>query len=155
MGGILANEIKSHKYTVINVVGVSMQPLLYQGTTQVVVKQSVGELFPNDIVLYRRGKDEQVLHRVIRVGESCYYIRGDNCIGMEKIPKADVFAVVTKIYRKGRYIEMDDPAYLRYVAFWNTSFPLRLFCFRLRGIAGSIKRRMEKIWSKIKRQSNS
>lgn len=122
-----------------------MRPLLYQGRTHVVVEQVVGVLRPNDLPIYRRGDGKYVLHRIISVGEGCYYIRGDNCIGMEIVPQQQVIGVVTRIYRNGKYLEMNDQNYLRYVSVWNAIYPLRSLWLRLRGVLSSIKSRVVRV----------
>lgn len=106
-------------------VGNSMEPLLYNRNTHVFVKKAEGNLHRNDIPLYKRPSGEYVLHRIIRVSEDHYYIRGDNRNYLEKVPKDWVFGVVTKIYRKGKYISVTDPGYRLYVFLWNLIYPFR------------------------------
>ena len=57
--------------------GVSMKPMLYQNRDLVVIEKVKDRLKKGDVVLYRRGKD-YVLHRIVRVSEDGYVIRGDN-----------------------------------------------------------------------------
>ncbi len=106
-------------------VGDSMEPLLYNRKTHVFIRKVDRELRRNDIPLYRRPTGEYVLHRIIRVGKDHYYIRGDNRVGLEEVPKDWILGVVTQIYRKGKYISVTDPGYRLYVFFWNFTYPVR------------------------------
>ena len=106
-------------------VGDSMEPLLYDRKTHVFLRKPEGELRRNDIPLYRRPTGEYVLHRIIRVGEDCYYIRGDNRTGLEEVPKDWVLGVVTQIYRNGKYISVTDPGYRLYVFCLHLVYPFR------------------------------
>ena len=106
-------------------VGNSMEPLLYNRSTHVFIKKAEGDLRRNDIPLYKRPSGQYVMHRVIRVSKDHYYTRGDNRGYLEKVPKAWVLGVVTKIYRKGKYISITDPGYRLYVFLWNLIYPFR------------------------------
>ena len=60
--------------------GISMRPLLRQGRDIVVIKRPMFPLKAGDVPLYRvKGKNELVLHRILKVREDgVYIIRGDN-----------------------------------------------------------------------------
>ena len=60
-----------------------MLPLLKQGRDSFTVREvKQGESCKLwDVVLYKRGTDQYVLHRIIKVYEDFYDILGDNCIG--------------------------------------------------------------------------
>ena len=61
--------------------GVSMMPLLRQGRDAVRLVKPQRPLKKMDIVLFERPDGQLVLHRIIRIRNGEYYIRGDNCIG--------------------------------------------------------------------------
>ena len=82
---------KYHTLTYKNV-GVSILPLLKQGRDSFTVREvKQGESCKLwDVVLYKRGTDQHVLHRIIKVYDDSYDILGDNFIGIERgIPKTD------------------------------------------------------------------
>ena len=56
-----------------------------------------------DVALYRRDQS-YVLHRVIRVADGHYLIRGDNTYSLETVPDEAVIGVLTSFKRKGREI---------------------------------------------------
>lgn len=94
--------------------GVSMLPMLKTGRDTIVVKKKEGRLRPLDVALYRRG-EKYVLHRVIRVLDGGYLIRGDNCYEDELVRESDVFGVLTEYFKKDERIDCNtDEKYLKY-----------------------------------------
>ncbi len=109
---------------VYKVKGVSMLPMLRQNQDLVVIVPPVGRLKKYDVALYRRGK-AYVLHRVIRVKQNGYLIRGDNTYALEDVPDAAVLGVLTDFTRNGKPYSVDSAAYRRYVRFWHAVYPAR------------------------------
>ncbi len=107
--------------------GVSMRPMLKQDRDLITVAVPEGRLKPLDVALCRRGPS-YVLHRVIRVEEPYYLIRGDNTYALEKVPFDAVIGVLTGFQRKGVSHSVTDKGYLRYARVWNAIYPLRA-CF--------------------------
>lgn len=118
-------QLNAGKTVISYTVGDSMEPLLYNRKTHVFIRKAEGTLKRNDIPLYRRPTGEYVLHRIIRVGDDCYYIRGDNRVGLETVPKDWVLGVVTQIYRNGKYISVTDFGYRMYLFFLHLTYPFR------------------------------
>ena len=114
--------------------GVSMLPMLRQNRDLVIIEPPKGRLWPKDVALYRRGKD-YVLHRVIRVENGYYLIRGDNTYALEKVPDQAVLGVLTGFVRKGKQHRVTDRGYLLYVHVWCVLYPLRYLFARTRWLA--------------------
>ena len=95
--------------------GVSMRPMIVSGRDVVVIEKKKGRLKPLDVALYMRNDKDYVLHRVLKVVEKGYIIRGDNCYSDEKVREEDVIGVLTQYFKKEKPIMMDDKNYLRYV----------------------------------------
>ena len=95
--------------------GVSMRPMIVSGRDVVVIEKKKGRLKPLDVALYMRNDKDYVLHRVLKVVEKGYIIRGDNCYSDEKVKEEDVIGVLTQYFKKEKPIMMDDKNYLRYV----------------------------------------
>ena len=139
---------KFHTLTYKNV-GVSMLPLLKQGRDSFTVR----EVKPDescklwDVVLYKRGTDQYVLHRIIKVYDDSYDILGDNCIGIEcGIPKADVLGVMTDFTHKGKQYKTYDRRYQLYVWLWCRPYKLRIFLKKIRMRLQSVLRKMNRSW---------
>lgn len=94
--------------------GVSMEPMLDQKTDRVIIEKITGRLLPGDVALYRRG-DSYVLHRVIEVLPGGYLIRGDNCIGTEKVSDPQVIGRLCAVQRNGSLIEVTDALNRKYM----------------------------------------
>ena len=104
--------------------GVSMRPMLRQNRDLVVIRVPKKRLEPMDVALYRRG-EAYVLHRVIRVGDGYYLIRGDNTYALEKVPDSAVIGVMTGFQRNGKEYDAGDRAYRIYARFWQGIYPVR------------------------------
>ena len=121
--------------------GISMKPLLCQERDLVLIQVPSSRLRKNDVAVYKRG-DAYVLHRVIRVMEDHYLIRGDNTYALEKVPDAAVIGVMTGFQRKGKRYTTEDRWYRWYVRFWNFIYPLRYEGKILHRFAARIARRV-------------
>lgn len=128
----LEKEILSGKPVVTMTSGDSMEPLLYDHSTRVVIWKAEGPLKKGDLPVYRRPSGEFVMHRIIRVDADNYYTRGDNRAGLEKVPREWVLGVVTEIYRKQRHIYVTDWSYRLYTRVWNLLYPVRYILYKAR-----------------------
>ena len=96
--------------------GSSMEPLLRQGRDLfTVTKKSSDRCRVGDVVLFRH-RGSYVLHRVIRVREDGYVCRGDNAVGTETVPEAEVLGVMTSFVRDGKTYRTDDAVCRAYTA---------------------------------------
>ena len=121
--------------------GVSMEPMLRQNRDLVVIEVPDGRLKRYDVAFYRR-REAYVLHRVIRVTEDGYRIRGDNTYSIEIVPESDIIGVLTGFCRKGKEYTTDNRAYRRYVRFWCAIYPIRALWVRCRRLGGKILRKL-------------
>ncbi len=135
-----ADILKEGKPLVAFTRGSSMKPLLREGKTSVFIEPVSRELKRGDIPLYLRYDGRYQLHRIIKVNDDHYLIRGDNCIDSEKVSKDKVLGVVTEIYRNGKIIKITDPLYLIYVNIWMAAAPVRILIYSiLRSVKKVIK----------------
>ena len=110
----------------------------------IVVTKKDGRLKPLDVALYKRG-EHYILHRVLKVTDTGYIIRGDNCYADEIVPEECILGVLTEFFRKDEHYFCDDKKYLRYVRRRLKSYPVRRFYVRVKG---KIKRIVKKILGK-------
>ncbi len=122
-------------------VGVSMLPMLKARRDTIVVLKKESRLKELDVALYTRGKDV-VLHRVIRVLEDGYLIRGDNTYQDEYIKEDEVFGVLTEFFQADKHILCTDEKYLKYAKKRVKSYPRRRFFVRLKGKAVKVFRKI-------------
>lgn len=96
--------------------GVSMLPLIKQGTDSVVLV-SLGDVAVNDMVLYRRDDGQFVLHRVVKIKGDEYVMCGDNQYELEYgIKRKHLLAGVSCIYHGEQRVSFDSDEYKSYVA---------------------------------------
>ncbi len=93
--------------------GVSMRPLLRHRRDTIIVTPITERLKKYDVALYQRG-EAYVLHRVIKVLDNSYIIRGDNCILLEQVKDEEILGKLTGIYRKEKQVKMDGFGYKLY-----------------------------------------
>lgn len=111
---------------VIHPHGVSMWPMIRNGTDSVVINPVDGRLKKYDIPLYIDNRGRYVVHRIIKVTEKGYVICGDGLYEIEyDITDKNIIGVVTGFFRKEKYISCDNKKYVRYVHFWVDNFYLR------------------------------
>ena len=135
----IEQEIRSGKIVIALTYGDSMEPLLYNKSTRIVIQKVNSELNKNDLPVYKRESGEFVMHRIIKKDDDFYYTRGDNRVGLEKIPKEWVFGVVTEIHRKNKHFFVSDKKYKLYVNIWNFIYPIRYIFMKFRSKIKRIK----------------
>lgn len=112
--------------------GVSMWPMLLNRQSVVEIHSLEYQPKRYDVVLYIRGDEQGVIHRVLRRKEDHYIIIGDNCWRLERVPLDHVVGIATRFYRKGYWYSVSDWRYLVYVHLWTDLLFLRRPLFYLR-----------------------
>lgn len=97
--------------------GDSMEPLLHHQSSIVVIEAANAPLNRYDVALYRRPTGAYVLHRVVKVLDGAYLIRGDNRLCQEQVPADWVIGVMTGFYadQSETYISCQSSAYQAYL----------------------------------------
>lgn len=107
--------------------GVSMMPMLRQGTDSVVLSPAPEVLKKYDLPLYQREDGKYILHRIVDAGAT-YTCVGDNQFQLEHGVRRDqILALVTGFYRGETLHSVNEPAYRLYCRLWYYSRPLRRF----------------------------
>lgn len=116
--------IEKEGFLVLLPVGVSMLPMLRQNKDTVVIKKLSERPCENDVVLFSRSNGRYVLHRVIKVKENGYVIRGDNCLRNEYTVKDEnILGILEGFYKNEKYIDCKtNKRYLFYVKFWRAIY---------------------------------
>lgn len=113
--------------------GVSMLPLLRQGKDKVVLSPVTEPLKKYDLPLYQRDNGQFVLHRIVKAGET-FTCMGDNQHVPEPgIRRDQIIAVVTKIVRGRKEIDVTCWQYGLYCRAWHLLRPVKR-------ILGKVKR---------------
>ncbi len=126
----IEQELSEGKSVTYYTIGRSMKPLLIERKTHVCIapfrNETKSQVSKLAILLYKRANGTLVLHRLIKKESDCYYMMGDNTIGLERIEEVQILGVVTGIYRKGKFIDVEqNRVYRMYANIWLILYPLR------------------------------
>ncbi len=108
--------------------GISMRPMLREHRDVAVIERVNRKLKKNDVPLYRRaGCDKLVLHRILKVTDNGYVIRGDNLYQNEyDVTDDDIVGVLKAFYREGKYYDCaTSKIYHIYIVLNRLSYPIR------------------------------
>lgn len=125
----LLDELKAHGMCLCKTEGDSMQPMLTEGKSTVIIKTPTFPLKKYDIPVYRR-EDRWVMHRIVHVTKKGgYIICGDNRAHLERdITEKDIVGVLAGYYEGDTFVDVyTDKAYLAYAKRVCRTYPIR-FC---------------------------
>lgn len=117
----IEDELAKNKQCYFQTVGDSMEPILHNRKSTVVIKKAEANLNPYDVALYRRPTTgAYVLHRVVSVHDTYYRICGDNRVYEEKVPKSWILGFMIGFFpdESETYISCEDEKYKEYVKRW-------------------------------------
>ena len=125
----ISDYLKENGKITYSNVGVSMMPLLRQGKDLFTIENNNGERYKKgDVVLFARGKDKYVLHRIIKVLPEEYVILGDNCVNPERgIKDSDIHGKMISFVRNGKEHSITEKRYRLYTGFILFTNPVRVF----------------------------
>ena len=121
--------------------GSSMAPFLVHHRDSILIGKPTEPLKRGDMVFYQRTTGQFVMHRIRRVRKEGLYIIGDAQTETEGPVKPEqVFAIVKKVQRKGKWIGPEDKWWKFFATVWLRVIPLRRVILRGMGIAKTILR---------------
>ena len=99
-----AEALKEKQAVEVLTSGRSMEPMLKEHRDIAVISRPIAPFEKGDIVLYLRGENKCVLHRIVKIKDEELVIRGDNNLFYERdIKKEDILGILTAVYRNGKY----------------------------------------------------
>lgn len=130
---VLKNLVEEGKEVGILIAGSSMEPFLKHGQDYIYFKAPDRELEKGDMVFYRRDNGQYIMHRIVNITSEGYYLLGDNQVIVEGPLRRDqIFAIVTKVKRKGRILEPDNLQWKFYAKVWPKTTPVRSLWGRIK-----------------------
>ncbi len=118
MGKEQIEELEKHGKYISVPSGISMRPMIHGRQDAVMIEKLSDEPKRYDLVMYVRGNNQGVIHRVIKKRENDYVICGDNCWQLEYVKPEQIKGIVTEFYRKGKWHSISEKAYKLYVHIW-------------------------------------
>lgn len=119
----------------IPISGSSMSPFLADKRDRICFRRPDRPLKKGDMVFYQRQSGQYVMHRICRIRPEGYYLIGDAQRQIEGPLSGDcIFAVVTKVWRKGKWIGPADLSWKFFEHVWIRVIPMRRMLIRCYGI---------------------
>lgn len=111
--------------------GGSMSPFLAHGRDSICFRKPDRELRRGDMVFYQRANGQYVMHRIKKIKADGYYIVGDAQQVIEgPVRREQIFALVTKVMRKGKWIGPGDFWWEFFAHVWIHMIPVRRIVMR-------------------------
>ena len=112
--------------------GSSMAPFLVHERDSIIFSKPDRELRRGDMVFYQRDNGQFVMHRILHVRPEGLYIIGDAQTEVEgPVRPEQVFALVTKVNRKGKWIGPGNFWWWFFSTVWLRLFPVRRLILKL------------------------
>ena len=132
---ILKGIVEDGHEVSMTIVGSSMSPFLIHNRDKIYFTKPDSPLKRGDMVFYQRSNGQYVMHRIINAKKDGYYMVGDAQIKIEgPIDENQIFAIVTKVVRKGKTILPGNFWWKFFSGPWLTLLPLRPMITKLYGI---------------------
>jgi len=112
--------------------GSSMAPFLVHERDSIIFSKPQRELQRGDMVFYQRETGQFVMHRILHMKPEGLYIVGDAQTEIEgPVNPKQVFAVVTRAQRKGKWIGPGDFWWWFFRTVWLRLVPVRKIILKL------------------------
>lgn len=140
---VLMDLLRQGKRVSLTVTGNSMSPFLIHGRDQISFRQPDGPLKRGDMVFFQRRDGAYIMHRILRVDQDgSYTVVGDGQQFPEgPVASEQVFAVVDRVCRKGRWIGPGDFWWDFFAGPWLRLLPLRPLLRKIYGVYHHLFRR--------------
>lgn len=148
----IEQELDAHGQCLFQTVGDSMEPILHNRFSTVVIAKPSRPLEKGDVVLFHRppkagkqpSKGAYVFHRIVKVRKKDFLICGDNRIYREPVPESWILGVMTGYYNGETYVDCTrDREYLAYVNSLEKSFCRRWIKALPGRVLGKLKRSLQ------------
>ena len=128
---VIEETINSGTDVKLKVSGTSMYPLVGSRRDSVLLTK-VKELKVGDVPLFRRDDGKFVLHRIVKIENGAYGMRGDFEQKIEYPVMPDAIVAVAKgFYRNEKYISCENFWYKMYKFFWMRTVAIRPFIIKI------------------------
>lgn len=123
---VLKELTDSGKEVGVLIAGNSMSPFLRHQRDYICFKRLDRMPVKGDMVFYQRKNGQYIMHRIYKVKDEGFYIVGDAQMEIEgPVHREQIFAVVTRVKRKGKWIEPGDFWWEFFEHVWIRIVPMR------------------------------
>ena len=129
---VLRELVEEGREVSMVICGSSMSPFLIHQRDSIRFRKPDRPLRRGDMVFYQRDSGQYVMHRICRVRPAGYDLIGDAQTEIEgPIRRDQIFALVTAVRRKGRWIGPRQFWWVFFEEVWLCLIPLRPFLMKL------------------------
>ncbi|MEE0884829.1 MAG: S24/S26 family peptidase [Faecalimonas sp.] len=123
---VLRELVEQEKEVGLLIAGNSMSPFLVHQRDTICFRKPDKKLRRGDMVFYQRENGHYIMHRIYKVCPEGYYMVGDAQVAIEGPLRAEqIFAIVTKVNRKGKWIGPNDLWWRFFAHVWIRIVPMR------------------------------
>lgn len=116
----------------MKIAGNSMAPFLIHERDYIHFKKPDRPLVRGDMVFYQRKNGQFIMHRIFKVDGEDFYMVGDAQQEIEgPIERQQIFALVTRVRRKGKWVEPGDFWWEFFENMWIRMVPARHLIMRV------------------------
>ena len=124
--GMLKELTEEGREVSMLIAGSSMSPFLIHERDMIYFKKPDRKLKKGDMVFFQRRSGQFIMHRIWKVRPEGYYIVGDAQTQIEgPVERDQIFALITKVRRKGKWLEPGDFWWEFFEHVWLHMIPLR------------------------------
>ena len=124
--GMLKELTEEGREVSMLIAGSSMSPFLIHERDMIYFKKPDRELKKGDMVFFQRRSGQFIMHRIWKVRPEGSYIVGDAQTQIEgPVERDQIFARITKVRRKGKWLEPGDFWWEFFEHVWLHMIPLR------------------------------
>ena len=137
---VIRELVQQGKEVSLIVTGNSMEPFLIHQRDTICFKNLESPIKVGDMVFYQRVTGQFVMHRIWNVKPDGYYIVGDAQVDIEgPIKREQIFAIVTKVQRKGKWLGPGDFWWEFFEHVWIRIVPCRKLIRKVYGVFYKLK----------------
>lgn len=123
---VLKELVENGNQVSLLISGSSMSPFLIHHRDIIYFQKPDRKLNAGDMVFYRRGSGQYVMHRIVKIRPEGYYMVGDAQTEIEgPLDRAQIFGLVTAVKRNGRMLRPGDFWWEFFARIWLRIIPLR------------------------------
>lgn len=129
---LISEQLSCNGTVTFTIHGISMTPMLRDGTDSVRISKADTPLKKYDIPFYRRADGSFILHRIVKVKDDGYVCRGDHQL-VDEYPVTDsmVIGILTAYNKSGKWISVNSWRHRLYSRFWVSTYFFRKAGYRI------------------------
>ena len=123
---VLQDLLSQGREVSITITGNSMSPFLIHERDYICFRKPERDLKKGDMVFYQRRNGQFIMHRICKAAPEGYYIVGDAQTEIEgPVAREQIFAVITRVRRKGKWLQKGDFWWDFFEKVWIHIIPFR------------------------------